>query len=171
MLGLGVGHDVELSHPADVIGGSREPIGVPAAVPCDVVVYETRIEGLQAAQLGGGFFEGWATPLTPEEHLAVLRAAAHAVVAVDGEEVVGFVNALSDGVLSAYLPLLEVLPGHRDRGIGSELVRRVVAEIGPLYMVDVLCDAEVFGFYERLGFARAGGGMLRRYDWRDAHRS
>jgi len=41
--------------------------------------------------------------------------------------VVGFVTAVSDGVVSAFLPLLEVLPEYQGRGIGSELVRRMLS--------------------------------------------
>ncbi len=101
------------------------------------------------------------------EHLRLLRASSHVVVARDADgAVVGFVNALSDGVLTAYIPLLEVLPAHRARGIGSELVRRLLDAIGDLYMVDVMCDDDVFSFYEQFGFVRASGAVLRRYDWR-----
>jgi len=85
---------------------------------------------------------------------------------VEHGQVVGFVTALSDGVLSAYLPLLEVLPAQRQRGVGTELVRRVLDKVGPRYMVDVMCDADVFAFYERLGFHPSTGGVLRNYDWR-----
>ncbi len=115
--------------------------------------------------LEGGFFEEWAAPPRPEQHLALLRGSTHAVAAVVDGAVIGFVNALSDGVLSAYIPLLEVLPAHRGAGIGSELVRRLLADIGALYMVDVMCDAEVFPFYERLGFIPASGGVIRNHAW------
>jgi ribosomal protein S18 acetylase RimI-like enzyme len=113
-----------------------------------------------------GFFEDWATPPSQEEHHAVLTAATHVVLALDRRSVVGFVNALSDGILAAYIPLLEVLPAYRGRGIGTELVHRLLDDMGPLYMVDVLCDASVFPFYERLGFSRASGGMIRNFSWR-----
>ena len=64
---------------------------------------------------------------------------------------VGFVTAISDGVLSAYVPLLEVLPDYQGRGIGSELICRMLARLNDLYMVDLVCDAELVPFYERLG--------------------
>lgn len=131
-----------------------------------MVAYVTSASGLTADQLVGGFFEGWATPLTADEHLELLRAATHVVLAIEDGQVVGFVNALSDGVLSAYIPLLEVLPPWRGRGIGGELVRRLLSEIGRLYMIDVMCDADVLPFYQRLGFQQASGGVLRHYDWR-----
>ena len=91
-----------------------------------------------------------------------------AYYALAGGQLIGFVTALSDGVLSAYIPLLEVLAEFRSTGIGSELVERLVAEIGPLYMVDVMCDPDVFPFYERLGFRPSTGGVVRNYRWRDA---
>ncbi len=31
-------------------------------------------------------------------------------------------------------------------------------------MVDVMCDDDVFGFYERLGFVKAAGGVIRNYN-------
>ena len=73
----------------------------------------------------------------------------------------GFVNAISDGVLSAYIPLLEVLPAHRGKGLGRELMERIFVQLQGLYMVDVSCDPEIRPFYESLGMT-AGVSMLRR---------
>jgi ribosomal protein S18 acetylase RimI-like enzyme len=126
--------------------------------------YLTDLDGVTAAQLGG-FFDGWPNPPTPETHLRILRGSTAVVLAVDAETgcVVGFVTALSDGVLSAYLPLLEVLPAYRRRGIGGELVRRVLVALGDLYMVDVICDVEALPFYRALGLLPATGASVRRY--------
>ncbi len=65
--------------------------------------------------------------------------------------VVGFVNAISDGVLVAYLPLLEVLPAYQHRGIGAELVRRMMARLDGYYMIDLVCDPNLEAFYKRFG--------------------
>lgn len=129
------------------------------------VTYTTSKEKLAALSLTGGFFEGWTSPPTPDQHRDLLVASAHVSLAMNGANVVGFANALSDGVLSAYIPLLEVLPAHRGQGIGTELVRRLLDEIGPLYMIDVMCDSEVLAFYERLGFRAARGALVRNYGW------
>jgi GNAT superfamily N-acetyltransferase len=67
-------------------------------------------------------------------------------------------------VLSAYVPLLEVLPEFQGRGIGSELVRRALELVGDRYMVDLLCDEELVPFYERFGLRRAVGMALRNRD-------
>jgi GNAT superfamily N-acetyltransferase len=110
-----------------------------------------------------GFFVGWPDPPSPQTHLQLLRGSSAFVLALDGEQVVGFVTAVSDGVLCAYLPLLEVLPSHQGQGIGQELVRRILARLRALYMVDLMCDPPLQPFYEKLGMRRASGMILRDY--------
>ena len=127
------------------------------------VRYTTSLEGITARDLAGGYWVGWPTPPTPDQHLALLQGSEVVVLAIDDGtgRVVGFVTAIGDGVLAAYLPLLEVLPAWQGQGIGSELVRRVLAELDPRYMVDLVCDEDLVPFYERLGFTPYRG-MLRR---------
>ena len=62
-------------------------------------------------------------------------------------------------MLSAYVPLLEVLPEYRGQGIGTELMRRLLARLEHLYMVDLSCDAELEPFYEPLGLRTVGLAM------------
>jgi ribosomal protein S18 acetylase RimI-like enzyme len=123
-----------------------------------VIEYVTSLEGVAAKDLEG-FFVGWPRPPSPERHLELLRGSSHVVLARDGRRVVGFASAISDGVLSAYVPLLEVLPEHQGRGIGSELIRRLLADLGDLYMVDVSCDDDLVPFYERLGLQRLDAAL------------
>lgn len=86
-------------------------------------------------------------------------------LALDGDTVVGFVTAISDGVLSAFIPLLEVLPEYRSKGIGKELVRRLLAQLERFYMVDLCCDAGLEPFYDALGFHVLDRGMgIRRHE-------
>ena len=127
------------------------------------IEYTSDLAGVEAGHLHG-FFEGWPSPPSPERHLAILRGSHRVVLAREQGDprIVGFVNALSDGVLSAFVPLLEVLPAHRGRGIGTELVRRMLAELGDLYSVDVVCDPELGPFYERFGMRHVLGMALRR---------
>lgn len=124
--------------------------------------YRTDLVGIEPGSLQG-FFEGWPSPPSPETHLQVLQASSHRVLAWDPEvsRVVGFVTAIGDGILAAYIPLLEVLRDHRGQGVGTELMRRMLEELSETYMVDLICDGELEGFYRRLGFS-PGLGMLRR---------
>ena len=113
-----------------------------------------------------GFFVGWPNPPDPATHLRVLAGSDHVVIAVDemSGRVVGYITAITDGVLAAYIPHLEVLPEWQDQGIGSELVRRMLARLGDLYMIDLLCDPELQPYYERFGFRRSQGMLIRNYE-------
>lgn len=112
-----------------------------------------------------GFFVGWPNPPSPATHLKLLGNSDYVVLARDHQSgrVVGFVTAISDSVLAAYVPLMEVLPEFQGRGIGKELVRRMLDQLDGLYMIDALCDENVVPFYERLGFTRATAVARRNY--------
>lgn len=128
-----------------------------------MICYRDDLQGLSPEMLVG-FFEGWPDPPDSGTLLRILRGSSHIWLAEDGGRIVGFVNALSDGVLTAYIPLLEVLPEYRRRGIGGELVRRMLKTLDGHYMVDLLCDGDMMPFYRRHGMRDASGSMLRNYN-------
>jgi GNAT superfamily N-acetyltransferase len=111
-----------------------------------------------------GFFEGWPVAPAPVRHLEILRGSYGVALAREpgSPQLIGFANAISDGVLTAFTPLLEVLPGHRGRGIGSAIIRRLLGELDHLYSIDVMCDVELEPFYTKLGLQPLLGMALRR---------
>lgn len=123
------------------------------------------LENVTADQLTGGFWEHWPDPPSPARHLDLLHGSLAVALAIDGDtrEVVGFATAVGDGVLAAYIPLLEVLPTHRGRGLGTNLVEALIDSVSPCYMLDVACDDDVVPFYERLGFTRTNAMIRRDY--------
>jgi len=130
-----------------------------------MIEYRTQVGDFSAADLEG-FFVDWPAPPGPEMHRRILENSYAVVLAMDDDEdtVVGFANAISDGILSAYIPLLEVRPRSQNRGIGSRLVEYLCDELDHLYMVDAVCDPELLAFYESLGFQRLAGMARRNYD-------
>lgn len=134
-----------------------------------MIRYADNLDGIRPDMLHG-FFEGWRRPISPVEHFGLLRGSDHVVLALDHtnpgaagtESVVGFITAISDGVLAAYIPLLEVLPDYRGQGIGTELARRLLHRLNGLYMVDVICDPDVQPFYARLRMLPSTGMTIRR---------
>ena len=131
----------------------------------DTIQYDLSTERITPDHLQG-FFEGWPNPPAPETHLRILEGSDHIVLALDSGrgQVVGFITAISDHVLTAHIPLLEVLPEYRGTGIGSELVRRMLEQLGDLYAVDLLCDTDVQPFYARLGMRPVPAMMVRNYE-------
>ena len=136
--------------------------GLRSGYGATVITYQTSVDEVHAKHLVG-FFVDWPTKPSPKRHLALLHGSDQVVLARDTEngQVVGFVTAVSDGVVSAFLPLLEVLPEYKGRGIGSELVRRMLKLLEGHYMVDLCCDEDLVPFYERFGMQRWVGMGLR----------
>ncbi|MDP1794008.1 MAG: GNAT family N-acetyltransferase [Acidimicrobiales bacterium] len=128
-----------------------------------MVEYRNSVGSLTIEMLRGGFFDGWPASPDPAEHLRLLHQSDFVEMAIDDAVVVGFVTAISDRALSAYVPLLEVLPAYQGRGIGTELVRRLLERLADFYMVDLACDDDRVSFYERLGFTRLSAVGRRNY--------
>ena len=133
-----------------------------------MISYRTTVDDITPDMLTGSFVD-WPNPPSQTTHLRLLESSSHRVIAVDDEagHVVGFANAISDGILSAYIPLLEVLPEYQGRGIGREIMRRMLEQLGDYYMVDLLCDPDLEKFYRPLEMQPATGMMVRRYERQD----
>ena len=118
-----------------------------------------------AAQQLTGFFVSWPNPPSEERLLGLLHNSSYVVLAFDDEtdKVIGLTTAISDGVLCTYIPLLEVLPDYQGRGIGTDLMRRMLDKLSHLYMIDLLCDEDLQPFYARLGIVGSRGMMVRNY--------
>ena len=128
------------------------------------VTYEETTDRIGLSDLRG-FFVGWRKRPSPEAHLEILQGSDFRILAVsDDRRVVGFVTAITDGVSCGYIPYLEVLPEWQGKGIGTELMRRMMAKLEILYAIDLICDEEVQGFYQRLGFSERRGMTIRNYD-------
>ena len=80
----------------------------------------------------------------------------------DTERVVGFVTALTDGVLTGFIPLLEVLPAYQGQGIGRALMSRMLDRLQKLPNIDLMCDPDILPFYERFGMRPWTGMVLRK---------
>jgi GNAT superfamily N-acetyltransferase len=99
---------------------------------------------------------GWteALEVTADRLAATLPHAWYAVCARRGGQVVGTGLVLSDGVLHALIVDVIVMPEMRGHGIGTEIMKRLVArcqEAGVL-QVQLFSARGKRGFYERLGF-------------------
>jgi ribosomal protein S18 acetylase RimI-like enzyme len=130
-----------------------------------MISYTDSINGITPDQLQG-FFVGWPDPPSPETHLQILSGSDKIILAKDNESgnVIGFISAHTDGILSAYIPLLEVLPQYQGQGIGRELVVRMLEKLDGLYMIDLTCDLKLQPFYKKMGMQPHTGMMIRNFD-------
>ncbi|WP_280768042.1 GNAT family N-acetyltransferase [Salipaludibacillus daqingensis] len=127
--------------------------------------YDLTVQELTPEMLTG-FFVGWPNPPNVQTHLKMLKNSSYIVLAIDNEEnmVVGFITAISDDVLSAYIPFLEVLPEYQHKGIGRELVERMLKQLEGLYMIDLICDDKLESFYSSFQMTKSLAMIKRNYN-------
>src|SRR5580704_17853924 len=96
----------------------------------------------------------------PERLAQKIRGSMYAVSALDRDTLVGLAQAISDGAFNAYVSSVAVLPAYQRRGIGRELIRRLLD--GRLHITFVLhADPPIHPFYLHCGF-RPAPDMFRR---------
>jgi GNAT superfamily N-acetyltransferase len=98
----------------------------------------------------------WSAAEKPELLHRALAGSHALVTAWDGPRLVGLGNAISDGWLVVYYPHLLVLPDYQRRGIGTELMQRLLARYAGFHQHILVADGRALDFYRKCGFARAG---------------
>lgn len=77
-------------------------------------------------------------------HAVLTAPGVTTVVALDGDLVIGFAYALSDGHIAAYLSMMAVHQHYRRKGIGRDLVEYVFPLTGAQRMDLITDDADAF---------------------------
>ena len=98
----------------------------------------------------------WSSAQKPELLHKALLASHSLVTAWDGARLIGLGNAISDSYLVVYYPHLLVLPGYQGRGIGTELMRRLMKRYQDFHQHMLVADGRALDFYRKCGFERAG---------------
>ena len=58
--------------------------------------------------------------------------------------------------------MLEVLPEYQHQSIEITLVAKMLYLLKHINCIDLMCDAELQGFYEQVGMVRSQGMIIRR---------
>ncbi|SDT25933.1 GNAT family N-acetyltransferase [Microlunatus soli] len=95
--------------------------------------------------------EGW-WPERSESAIGRVLANGPAVGGWDGDQLVGFARAVSDGEFRAYVEDVVVAPSHRGAGVGAALMDGLQAELAGIDVVSLFCHGELPAFYERFGY-------------------
>jgi GNAT superfamily N-acetyltransferase len=76
----------------------------------------------------------------------------------DGEKLVGLVNALDDGEMTAYVHFLLIRPSYQGMGIGKALLDMIKDTYRDYLRIVLISYSEVIPFYERCGFEQSQTG-------------
>ena len=82
------------------------------------------------------------------------------ISAWDGETLIGLVNAIDDGELTAYAHYLLINPAYQRQGIGTELLARLQKRYkGYLYLILTAENKDLLDFYTKQGFCVVEGAV------------
>lgn len=113
---------------------------------------EKQVKELFAA-LGWTAFDG----LLPD----LLLNSTYVVSAWDGARLVGMARVVSDRVYISTLQQVGVHPDYQQQGLGSELVRRCMAQFAHTQFLLTYDDRSQIPFYARFGFTETANAMIR----------
>lgn len=95
---------------------------------------------------------GWAANRTSDAVQRMLDNTTVRVGVWDGDRLIGFARAVTDGVYRAFIEDVVVDQAYRGQGIGVELVRRLLEPLAHTEDVALVCSDELIPFYARHGF-------------------
>ena len=100
---------------------------------------------------------GWLSAKYPER-LKYAMTNSHSVVSAwEGDTLIGLINCLSDGVMTAYFHYLLVRPEDQRQGIGRGLLELMLARYESCLRKVLIADNEQVGFYHKCGFVTGTG--------------
>lgn len=95
----------------------------------------------------------WLSADYPERLYKALNNCETVFTAWDNALLVGLINAIDDGELTAYVHYLLVRPEYQKVGIGKELLRLVREKYKDYLYVELIAESrELIGYYEKNGF-------------------
>ena len=106
---------------------------------------------LYDAEAHENFFAGWPTKQSYKNVRTHLNHA-QSIFAVQGEELIGLITAITDTALFAFIPLLEVRTDLQNQGVGTSLLKAMESHLGEIYGIDLVCDPDLVPFYEARNF-------------------
>lgn len=97
----------------------------------------------------------WSLGNKPDKLQQAFSHSDKVITAWDGDKLVGLINSIADGSLTAYIPYLLVHPDYQKQGIGRKLVKMIVSEYESYERIALLTEKDTVDFYRKCGFLEA----------------
>ncbi len=95
----------------------------------------------------------WSSGKYPDKLVVAMKNSDSVISAWDGNNLIGLINALSDGIMTAYFHYLLVKPDYQSKGVGKALVQRMLENYRSYARKIVIAYDEEIIFYQKCGFS------------------
>lgn len=103
---------------------------------------------------------GWLSAKYSARLVKALANSDTVISAWDNNQLIGLINALDDGELTAYAHYLLINPQYQKMGIGTELLSRLKKRYeGYLYLILIAENSDLVAFYKKAGFELEEGAF------------
>ena len=109
----------------------------------------------------------WSSGKFPQKLVAAMRGYDFVYSARDEGRLAGLACAMDDGVMTAYVHYLLVLPEYQGRGIGRRLADAVREHYADYLKIVLVASPEKESFYSKLGYKVAGGTPMSLTEMED----
>lgn len=102
--------------------------------------------------------EGWWTSKAddPDQITRIIDGSHCFMIATDRDKIIGMGRAISDRASDAYVQDVTVANAYRGKGVGSRIIKELVARLqkDSLGWIGLIAERGSHGFYSRLGFEK-----------------
>jgi ribosomal protein S18 acetylase RimI-like enzyme len=112
------------------------------------------------------FFQNWKSPPSMRIKQQLLDGSNLIITAREqNRQLVGFLTAITDNAMHAFITLVEVLENYQKQGIGKNLVKLAISHFKGNYDIVLITDPDKGTFYKKLGFEEIYGMHIRDFKY------
>ena len=101
-----------------------------------------------------------------DEYNNPLMTSYYHIAAYEADNLVGYIDSVSNGVTDAYIQDLMVHPDYQGKELGTELMNQMIAYLKEkrIYIISVVFEESLKPFYDRFGFSSMLCGQMETYN-------
>lgn len=96
----------------------------------------------------------WSSGHYPDKLVIAMQNSGSVFSAWDKDKLIGLINVLDDGAMTAYIHYLLINPEYHGKGIGRELTLKVKEKYKDYLRIVLIAYDKEIGFYENMGFEK-----------------